>query len=89
MDQRRIRDLFCRVQSLLDRYYQRCAEAAGVVVESMITSDAPLIKEMWCWMKVWYNTTTNLPLPPNCVTLEQIAAEWVALYKRVPPPPRG
>ena len=38
-------------------------------------------------MWVWYKTDTNSPLPPARITLEQITADLVELYRRVPYPP--
>ena len=40
-------------------------------------------------MRGWYKEENNHALLTVRITIEQIAAEWVALYQRVPPLPRG
>ena len=37
-------------------------------------------------MQGWYKTSSNRPQPPACITLAQITAEWVEVYRQVTPP---
>ena len=55
-------------------------------METLLTSDPPLVKEAWRWMQGWYKTAYNLPPPPVCISLAHITAEQVEVYRKVPPP---
>ena len=61
-------------------------EDAGVKIEAIFASDPPFQTEAWQHMKGWYKAASDRAPPPARVTLEQIMAEWVALYRQVPPP---
>ena len=54
---------------LLDGDWQRSTVEAGTVMETLLTSDPPLIKEAWRQMKGWYKTDTNRHPSPKFVTL--------------------
>ena len=59
---------------------------AGTVVETLLVSNYPLIKEARRRISCWYKAANNHPPPPNRVTLERMMSGRVTLYMRVPPP---
>ena len=67
-DQIRILNLGRRLKAILNREWWRRAEEAVMAVNSMLTSDPPLIKEGWLQIKVWYKTATNRPPPASRYT---------------------
>ena len=50
---------------------------AGLGVESLLTYNPYLTKEVWTRMQRWYKDAANLPPPPS--------AERLDLYIQVPP----
>ena len=54
-------------------------------MEKLLGSDPPLHQGAWHRMMEWYWATVDCAPPPNQVTLDQITAERVDLYRYVPP----
>ena len=65
---------------------RRRTEEAGEEVERLLGADPPLHREAWRRMKGGYRSAVDRAPLPNWVTFEQITAEWVDLYRHVPPP---
>ena len=80
------RQLGRAVNASLAADQKRRVDEAGSEVEALVKADPPLIHEAWYRIHGWYKAAVNRTLPPSRVTLEQITAERVALYRRVPPP---
>ena len=59
---------------------------SGMVVETLLAYNPPLIKEAWCRIKGWYKIATNSHSAPARVMIEQTTEERVSLYWWVPPP---
>ena len=53
------------------------------MVESLLTSDPPLIREACCRMQGWYKEVINHTLPHIRITSYRMPEERVALYMRV------
>ena len=58
------------------------ADKEGTWVESLLTSDPPLVKEAWIWTRGWYHYTKERPPPPALVTIVRMTEERVYLYRR-------
>ena len=65
---------------------RRRVDKAGAEVEALVGAYPSLIQEAWHRIQVWYKAAVDRDPPPTRVTLEQITAERVALYRYVPPP---
>ena len=63
----------------------RRVEEAGEEIERIQGTDPPLHQEYWHRMKGWYMVEVSRAPPPAWVTLERIAAQWVDLYRHIPP----
>ena len=74
------------IKASLKGYRRRRTEEAGEEVKRMLGSDPPLHREAWHRMKGWYQATVDRAPPPSRVNLERITADWVDLYRYVPPP---
>ena len=56
------------MQALLTRDWKRRAEEVVMAINYMLTSDPPLIKEVWIQIKGWYKNATNRPPPASHYT---------------------
>ena len=56
----------------------------GTSIESLLASDPPLLKYKWNQRKGWCNDSTDCAPPLDQVTINQVMAERVILYWRVP-----
>ena len=65
---------------------KRRVEDSGHTIESLLTSDPPLIREAWVDMWGWYRYAANRPPPTARVSLETLTEECADLYTYVPPP---
>ena len=61
-------------------------DEAGAEVEALVGVDPPLIQNSWYRIQGWYKVVVDRAPLPARVTIEQITAERVALYSRVPSP---
>ena len=57
----------------------------GYTIESVLTSNMPLIQEAWICMRGWYKDTLDRPPPPTRVAISTMTAESVDLYQNVLP----
>ena len=55
-------------------------------METLLTSDRPLLNEALRKMQGWYKTASDHPLYPVRITLANIMADQVEIYLQVPPP---
>ena len=55
-----------------------------MVVEALLTSDPPLVKEACICMQGWFRDVKDHLPPPARVTIEYITAERFELYQRFP-----
>ena len=64
------------------------ADKYGSEVEALLKLDPPLTKEAWIQMRGWYHDVEYFSPTPSRVTITQMTAEILELYRRVTPPMR-
>ena len=52
-------------------------------MESLLTSDLPLIREAWIWVWGWYKDAVECPPPQDRVDIANMMSERVELYCKV------
>ena len=55
-------------------------------METLLTSDRPLLNEALRKIQGWYKTASDHPPYPVRITLAKIMADQVEIYRQVPPP---
>ena len=84
-DQHNSRALSRTIKDIIQEDQCRRVAEAGSAVESLHTSDTPLIQEAWIRIG-WYKDTVDRPLAPSRVAIATMMAERVELYRNVPLP---
>ena len=56
------------------------------MVESLLMSDPPLIREAWIRAIEWYKDAVDRPPTPSRVAISTMTAEWVKIYWHLLPP---
>ena len=84
-DQTRIRRLSRAIATSLKMDRRRRVKIEGAEVEKLLEADPTMPREAWQRLKWWYKATVNHATPPTWATLERITADWVDLYRYMPP----
>ena len=85
-DQRNARVLACAIKTVLQGDRHRRAAEAGSVVEALLASDPPLIREACIRIQRWYTGTIDRPPPRARVALATMTAERGEIYRHLPSP---
>ena len=83
-DQRRLWRLIISIKELLKENRRQWMETEGEDVKRLLSGGPPLPQEAWRRIKGCYREAVNHNPPPAQITLEQVMAEHVEVYRTVP-----
>ena len=85
-DQRLLRRLGHDIREIFQEDQRHKSDTSGADIETLLTSEPPLIQETWYRIKGWYKEANGRAFQPARITTKRFTAEQFALYQILPSP---
>ena len=84
--QRSSKTLRRKIKAIIQEGRRQREIEAGSAVESLLSSDLPLLREAWINMWGCYKEAVDRPTPPDRMAISTMMVNKVKLYQHFPPP---